>query len=221
MGDTPWWLEAIGATGAVIFCGRFYLQWYFSERLGRSVVPLGFWYMSAVGSLITLGYSAAITSATGTLSHTFNIFVYARNLSHIFRARGWLTPGRKRAMNLGTALVLSVAVVLLVSTWYRKYHNHPPEDAARAWFWIAVGVMGNLCFAGRFLVQWLASEWQRKSVIPVAFWYLSLGGALFITLAHAQQHEWLLAVCAGAPFPIYLRNLWLIYQGKGGAPAEE
>ena len=45
-------------------------------------------------------------------------------------------------------------------------------------FWLTVGFLGQALFTARFLVQWLASEKKRDSVVPVAFWWLSLlGGA--------------------------------------------
>ena len=85
--------ESAGILGAVIFFGRFYLQWIVSEREKRSVVPLAFWYMSTVGSLLLLAYGVRRGSAVGVLSYSFNIVVYARNLIHIWRERGQLTPG--------------------------------------------------------------------------------------------------------------------------------
>ncbi len=43
-------------------------------------------------------------------------------------------------------------------------------------FWIAVGLVGQILFTSRFLVQWIASERARRSLVPAAFWWLSLGG---------------------------------------------
>ena len=45
-------------------------------------------------------------------------------------------------------------------------------------FWLAIGFMGQALFSARFLVQWISSEKQKKSVIPIAFWYFSLGGGV-------------------------------------------
>ena len=43
--------------------------------------------------------------------------------------------------------------------------------------WAAIGLVAQLAFTGRFVVQWIASERQGKSVVPVSFWYLSLAGS--------------------------------------------
>ena len=50
--------------------------------------------------------------------------------------------------------------------------------------WIVIGFTGQILFGGRFLIQWISSERRGESVIPVGFWYLSLGGSV-ILLAYA------------------------------------
>ncbi|MCG8590071.1 MAG: lipid-A-disaccharide synthase N-terminal domain-containing protein [Proteobacteria bacterium] len=77
-------------------------------------------------------------------------------------------------------------------------------------YWLAFGLLGNAVFFSRFLVQWLASEWAQESVVPVAFWYLSLVGSL-ILLIYAIHIENLVFTLAFLPNGfVYLRNLSLI-----------
>ena len=45
-------------------------------------------------------------------------------------------------------------------------------------YWLAFGLLGNLAFGSRFLVQWIASERAGESVVPVVFWHLSIVGSL-------------------------------------------
>ena len=76
--------------------------------------------------------------------------------------------------------------------------------------WLAVGFAGQLLFTSRFLVQWIASERRRQSIIPTAFWWLSLGGAALL-LAYAIWREdpvFILGQAFG--FVVYTRNLLLI-----------
>lgn len=216
--EPVWWLRAIGTIAAAIFYGRFYVQWIASERAGRSVMPVAFWYMSSVGSLMLLGFGAATGSANGTLSHSFNIVVYTRNLIHIWREKGTLTPVRYRAVNVLVVCVALLAAAVLAYTWWNKYldtQNESPEVAQKIWFWIAVGAVAQGLFASRFLVQWIASEAKKKSVIPVAFWYLSLAAGTLLCLAHLNQQEWIYAAGVASTVVIYLRNLWLIHRGTG------
>ncbi|MCH8112495.1 MAG: lipid-A-disaccharide synthase N-terminal domain-containing protein [Proteobacteria bacterium] len=80
----------------------------------------------------------------------------------------------------------------------------------KAAIWLAVGFMGQAVFASRFLVQWITSERQKRSVIPHAFWYLSiLGGATLLVYAIYRGDPVFIVGQAGGLF-IYSRNLRLI-----------
>ena len=48
--------------------------------------------------------------------------------------------------------------------------------------WIAFGLTGQLLFTARFVVQWLSSEREKRSVVPPSFWYFSIGGALMLLI---------------------------------------
>ena len=76
--------------------------------------------------------------------------------------------------------------------------------------WMAVGFLGQALFSSRFLLQWLASERARRSVVPAAFWYLSLAGST-VLLAYAihRMDPVFIAGQAGG-LVIYLRNIHLI-----------
>ena len=50
------------------------------------------------------------------------------------------------------------------------------------WYWIAIGFGGQLVFFSRFFVQWIASEKAKRSVVPLAFWYLSMVGGLLLLI---------------------------------------
>lgn len=80
--------------------------------------------------------------------------------------------------------------------------------------WVGVGLLGQGVFTARFLVQWFASERKRETVVPVAFWWLSLGGGL-ITLTYAI-HLQSLAFTLGQSMGlfVYIRNLMLYDKAK-------
>jgi lipid-A-disaccharide synthase-like uncharacterized protein len=85
-------------------------------------------------------------------------------------------------------------------------------------FWLAFGFIGQMMFTMRFIVQWIASEKKRESVIPVSFWYLSLAGGLMILFyaIHRMDPVFILAYLPGNF--IYLRNLYFIYKKKKVLP---
>jgi lipid-A-disaccharide synthase-like uncharacterized protein len=69
-------------------------------------------------------------------------------------------------------------------------------------------------FTMRFIVQWIASERKKESVIPISFWYLSLAGG-FIVLVYALYRMDPVFILAYLPGNfIYLRNLYFIYKKK-------
>ncbi len=83
-------------------------------------------------------------------------------------------------------------------------------DFSGANFWLIVGFVGQAMFSARFLVQWLASEKARRSVMPNAFWYFSiLGGSILLSYAIWRQDP-VFIVGQGAGLFIYLRNLHLL-----------
>ena len=92
-----------------------------------------------------------------------------------------------------------------ISVRYPKFHLD---------FWVLFGFFGQAMFSMRFIVQWIASEKRKESVIPVAFWYFSLAGGL-ILLAYAIRQMDPVFILAYLLNPvIYFRNLYFIYRKK-------
>ncbi len=210
--DFGWY--AVGITAACLFYGRFYLQWIASERRGRSVVPTAFWYLSAPGSFLLLCYAAFYKgSPIGALSHSFNTVIYARNLVHIWREKGVLSRRRYWLAHLGAGATVTFALTLLCLTWLGLWREaQAARDDVRLWTWIAVGVAGQGLFACRFLLQWAVTEARGKSVVPGAFWYISLVAAVLLMSSHLNrpEPEWVFVCGLASTLPIYLRNIWML-----------
>ncbi|GAB4282570.1 MAG: lipid-A-disaccharide synthase N-terminal domain-containing protein [Candidatus Rifleibacteriota bacterium] len=86
--------------------------------------------------------------------------------------------------------------------------------------WLIVGFTGQILFSLRFFVQWIASEKQKKSVIPISFWYFSLAGS-FLLLSYAiYRRDPVFILGQSMGFVIYIRNLILIDKEKKGLLAE-
>lgn len=78
--------------------------------------------------------------------------------------------------------------------------------------WLIVGFAGQALFTMRFIVQWIASERKKRSVVPLAFWWFSLAGGMILLVyaIHRKDPVFILGQSAGAF--IYLRNLMLIHR---------
>jgi lipid-A-disaccharide synthase-like uncharacterized protein len=78
-----------------------------------------------------------------------------------------------------------------------------------AW-WLAIGFGGQALFMARFVIQWFVSEKQRKSVIPVSFWYFSIFGALVLLVYSLHRRDPVFIAGQLLGVLIYVRNLHLI-----------
>ena len=92
---------------------------------------------------------------------------------------------------------------------YMNMMQHPSDV-----LWNSFGFVGGAIFGIRFLIQWLKSEQQGHSVIPVSFWYCSLIGGLASFTYAIHQEAWALVFGQGLPLPIYFRNIWMIYRDR-------
>jgi len=83
--------------------------------------------------------------------------------------------------------------------------------------WLIVGFTGQLFFTARFLVQWLTSERARRSVVPKAFWYFSIGGGITILCYAIHREDPVFIVGQASGLLIYLRNIYFLSRESGPA----
>ena len=81
--------------------------------------------------------------------------------------------------------------------------------------WIGIGFLGQAFFSARFLVQWIASERRKQSVVPTQFWYFSVGGGLVLFGYALYRGDPVFIIGQGMGTFIYVRNLMLIAKEKG------
>src|SRR5204862_4565436 len=102
-------------------------------------------------------------------------------------------------------------LAIIAVTWIGKEYRFLGLD----WSYLVVlGFIGNAIFSMRFLVQWVASERQKESVIPVSFWYWSIGGSVIMCFYFIFKRD-PVGILAYLPNSlIYIRNLMLIRKRK-------
>lgn len=84
----------------------------------------------------------------------------------------------------------------------------------KEYLWLAIGFIGQGIFSARFIVQWLVSEREKKSIIPVAFWYLSLFGGLTLMVYSIYKQDPVFIMGQSTGVLIYARNLYLIHRER-------
>ena len=83
--------------------------------------------------------------------------------------------------------------------------------------WLAIGFAAQLMFSARFIVQWIASERARQSIVPEIFWYFSLAGGALLFAYACYRVDPVFILGQGTGLLIYMRNIHFIWQGKKAA----
>jgi lipid-A-disaccharide synthase-like uncharacterized protein len=204
----PLWI-GIGLTAQVAFSARFLVQWLLSERARRSLMPIHFWYFSLAGSTLLLAYAAHQRDLIIALGQMAGLAIYLRNLELIQRHEGkphlfFLWPW------------LGLSLIAIAAGWFS--HAAPVTHAISkvAFFWIVLGMVGQVLFTGRFVVQLYFSERAQRSVNPIHFWYLSMSGSLLLLAYAIAQRDPVIILGQSFGIVVYLRNLKLIQHHERG-----
>lgn len=208
-------LTWVGLTGQALFLLRVGLQWIASERAGESVVPPAYWWISAVAAVLVLVYAASTRDPVFVLGPLVNLFVYGRNLALAGRARAG-RPARVEALWPVAAGLGTAAAIWLVSVALER----SALEVTVGPVWLAVGLAGVAVWMARHLAQWWISERVGRSVLPAAYWWLSIAGSALLLAYAVHRVDWVFMLAyVLAPIP-YVRNLVLLRRtGRaGGAP---
>ena len=81
-------------------------------------------------------------------------------------------------------------------------------------WWVLLGFVAQAFFTMRFVVQWIASERAGKSVIPIAFWWFSIGGGLLLLVYALYRRDPVFILGQGFGVFVYLRNLYFVLRER-------
>ncbi|WP_422924180.1 lipid-A-disaccharide synthase N-terminal domain-containing protein [Singulisphaera sp. PoT] len=95
--------------------------------------------------------------------------------------------------------------VLMSDVWHMLSHMS---------IWVKIGFLGQAVFTARFVVQWVASEKKRDSVMPVAFWWLSLSGGLILLSYAIHRKDPVIILGQAMGLVVYVRNLMLVAKAQ-------
>ena len=87
-------------------------------------------------------------------------------------------------------------------------------------WWVALGMLGQVIFAGRFIVQWLASERAGRSVVPYSFWTMSILGSVLVFAYSVVRKDIVFMLAYSLNVFIYIRNLMLIHRHRAEVAAQ-
>lgn len=87
-------------------------------------------------------------------------------------------------------------------------------NSSSHWLLLTIGFLGQSLFFMRFFLQWIVSEKEKRSVIPVSFWYFSLLGSFFLLVYALLRNDIVFIIGQSTGFIIYFRNLFLIQRER-------
>jgi lipid-A-disaccharide synthase-like uncharacterized protein len=198
--------DGFGWAGQAVFTWRVVQQWWASERARKSVVPPSFWAWSLLGSALLGVYLAHRRDPVFLLGVLVSASIYARNL---WLSRRGGPRGRSGRRVLWPVLL---GVLLFAGAVVESIGPGGVVGFGHAVPWLVLGFAGQVLWSGRFVVQWVASERRGESVLPPAFFWMSIAGSvvLFLYALVRPDPDWVnLAAYALNPIP-YVRNLVLL-----------
>jgi lipid-A-disaccharide synthase-like uncharacterized protein len=190
----------LGWIGQGLFFARFLVQWWASERAGRSVAPLSFWWLSLGATVLVGGYTLERGEPVLLLPLGLNFAIYLRNL--LFYAP--YGRGRSLPAPVAAGLGLLATGALLLSGGFQ-----PRQGLESDGVWLAIGLLGAALWGLRFLLQWWSSERRGESHFPRSFWWSSLvGNGLLLAYSVHLGDALYIAGYAVGPL-VQVRNLML------------
>jgi lipid-A-disaccharide synthase-like uncharacterized protein len=210
--STSFFIFSVGFFAQMLFFSRNIVQWFHSEKAGKIISPLLFWQISLCASIMMMIYGILRKDFAIILGQFITFFIYIRNLQ--------LQQKWKIIPNYFRIAIVMMPPACLAWMLFSGNHNFGQilgNEKIPHWLLI-FGITGQVIFSFRFVYQWLVSEKNKKSVLPVEFWMISIAGAS-ITITYAiLRHDPVLFISNLGGLAMYSRNLFLHYTGKGILP---
>lgn len=199
-----WLIYGIGAIAQLLFSARTLLQWIISERNKKVLTPSLFWKLSLIASFLLFVYGYLRNDFAIMLGQMLTYFIYVRNMQ---------LQGEWRRMHRFVRNFILIFPLIIIIIGYNNnkqdLYNLFNNEAIADWLFV-LGIVGQIIFTLRFIYQWIYSEKQKQSSLPLGFWMLSLlGASLIFTYAVFRKDPILIA---GHIFGIitYVRNMMLL-----------
>ena len=202
-----YFIFALGFMAQILFFGRTIAQWFKSEHAGKVLSPVIFWQLSLLASLLMLFYGIFRQDFSIILGRMLVYYIYVRNLQ---LKNAW----RKIPSYLRIFFLLAPIAIF---AWLMTDEHYSlisilknQEISSLLLIW---GSAGQVIFTFRFIYQWIYSEKEKKSVLPLGFWIISTVGSIMIFVYSIFRLDPVLFLAHILGLFMYIRNI-LIYFGK-------
>ena len=201
-----WIIYSIGFLAQILFSSRLVIQWVTSEKQRKVITPTTFWTLSLVASFLLFIYGYLRLDFAIMLGQSLTYFIYIRNLQ---------LQGQWQKFPKVVQYLLFIVPILIVVFYYNNNKIDIEllfkNEAIPLWLLI-LGIVAQIIFTLRFVYQWIHSERNKKSTLPMGFWVLSLIAALMILSYAIIRKDPVLFIGHLFGLVIYVRNAYLIRQ---------
>src|SRR5690606_25050623 len=171
-----WVVYGIGFLAQILFSGRLVVQWFLSEKNRRIVTPSTFWKLSLLASFLLFVYGHLRDDFAIMLGQALTYYIYIRNLQ--LQGEWQKSP---KLLQIFLYIFPILVVVYAYNNGQYDIQKLFKNDAIPLWL-LLLGIISQLIFTLRFVYQWIVSEKNKTSQLPIGFWQLSvLGASLILT----------------------------------------
>ncbi|EMS32646.1 Polymyxin resistance protein ArnT [Mariniradius saccharolyticus AK6] len=200
---------ALGLVAQGLFAGRFIIQMFESDRIKKVTAPTLFWQLSLLASFLLIVYGFVRNDIVIVGGQLIGYLIYIRNL--VIQGKWDLLP---KFVRFSAWVLPSVFLLFLVFgldfNWENFLANPEIDSLLLTW-----GTFGQVIFTSRFVIQWIHSEQNRESAFPTSFWYISIVGALMISVYAVFRKDAVLFIGQAFGLLVYFRNLQIHYRSQG------
>jgi lipid-A-disaccharide synthase-like uncharacterized protein len=201
-----WIIYCIGFLAQILFSSRLVIQWITSEKQRKVITPSTFWTLSLIASFLLFIYGYLRLDFAIMLGQSLTYFIYIRNLQ---------LQGQWQKFPKIVQYLLFIVPVLIVVFYYNNNQIDIEllfKNADIPTWLLILGIVAQVIFTLRFVYQWIHSERNKESTLPMGFWILSLIGAGLILTYAILRKDPVLFVGHLFGLIIYARNAYLIRQ---------
>lgn len=195
----------LGFLAQALFFVRTITQWFKSEQEGEVISPVVYWQISLVASILMLTYGILRNDFAIVIGQFLVYSIYIRNLQ--------LKKAWQNMHWLAKSLAILIPIVYLSWLIYSGNFNSILKNEEVSMFWMIWGTVAQLVFISRFFYQWIYSENQKESLLPLGFWLISTAGSLMIFTYSISRIDPVLFAAHSLGLFIYTRNI-LLHYGK-------
>jgi len=199
-----WIIYSIGFLSQILFSSRLLVQWLQSEKAKKVVTPLLFWQISLIASFLMFIYGYLRHDFAIVLGQVLTYFIYIRNLQ--------IDGYWKKLPKLFSIFIFIFPILVIIYSYNdNQISSEIFFNNENIPFWLLIlGVVAQIIFMFRFVVQWGYSEKHKTAYLPKGFWLFSIAGSLLIFVYAIFRKDPVLLIGNSFGSVVYIRNLILL-----------